>query len=116
MTLLPANLLAAQEPNHEPTWHTSLAPTFKIGRCGPKSVLALEPQLIAWSEDFACKEHVLVLGRGLHYPIAMEGAPHPKARRAPSRGLDQGRPKRPTRQATVNCARRRARAPRRHRR
>jgi glucosamine 6-phosphate synthetase-like amidotransferase/phosphosugar isomerase protein len=37
-------------------------------------VLALEPQIIAWSEDFARRENALFLGRGLHYPIAMEGA------------------------------------------
>jgi glucosamine--fructose-6-phosphate aminotransferase (isomerizing) len=39
-----------------------------------QSVLALEPQVIAWSEMFARKEHALFLGRGLHYPIALEGA------------------------------------------
>jgi glucosamine--fructose-6-phosphate aminotransferase (isomerizing) len=39
-----------------------------------QSVLALEPQIIAWSETFARKEHALYLGRGLHYPIALEGA------------------------------------------
>jgi glucosamine--fructose-6-phosphate aminotransferase (isomerizing) len=39
-----------------------------------QAVLALEPQVIAWSEDFARKEHALFLGRGLHYPIALEGA------------------------------------------
>ena len=38
------------------------------------AVLALEPQLIAWAEDFAKKENALFLGRGLHYPIALEGA------------------------------------------
>jgi glucosamine--fructose-6-phosphate aminotransferase (isomerizing) len=38
------------------------------------SVLALEPQIIAWAEDFAKKENALFLGRGLHYPIALEGA------------------------------------------
>jgi glucosamine--fructose-6-phosphate aminotransferase (isomerizing) len=38
------------------------------------SVLALEPQIIAWSEEFSRKEHALFLGRGLHYPIALEGA------------------------------------------
>ena len=38
------------------------------------AVLALEPQLIGWSERFAKKEHALFLGRGLHYPIALEGA------------------------------------------
>jgi glucosamine--fructose-6-phosphate aminotransferase (isomerizing) len=36
--------------------------------------LALEPQLIAWAARFAKKEHALFLGRGLHYPIALEGA------------------------------------------
>ncbi len=39
-----------------------------------QSVLALEPQIIAWSEEFARKENALFLGRGLHYPIALEGA------------------------------------------
>jgi len=39
-----------------------------------QSVLALEPQVIAWAEDFARKEHALFLGRGMHYPIALEGA------------------------------------------
>jgi glucosamine--fructose-6-phosphate aminotransferase (isomerizing) len=38
------------------------------------AVLALEPHVIAWSERFARKEHALFLGRGLHYPIALEGA------------------------------------------
>jgi glucosamine--fructose-6-phosphate aminotransferase (isomerizing) len=37
-------------------------------------VLALEPQVIAWAERFARKENALFLGRGLHYPIALEGA------------------------------------------
>ncbi len=39
-----------------------------------QSVLALEPQIIAWSADFARKENALFLGRGRHYPIALEGA------------------------------------------
>ncbi len=38
------------------------------------SVLALEPQIIAWSDEFSRKENALFLGRGLHYPIALEGA------------------------------------------
>ena len=38
------------------------------------AVLALEPQIIAWAERFARKEHALFLGRGVHYPIALEGA------------------------------------------
>lgn len=39
-----------------------------------QAVLALEPQVISWAEDFANKENALFLGRGLHYPIALEGA------------------------------------------
>jgi len=38
------------------------------------AALALEPQVIAWAERFTKKEHALFLGRGLHYPIALEGA------------------------------------------
>ncbi|HVL75635.1 MAG TPA: glutamine--fructose-6-phosphate transaminase (isomerizing) [Noviherbaspirillum sp.] len=38
------------------------------------AVLALEPQIIAWAEEFARRENALFLGRGLHYPIALEGA------------------------------------------
>ncbi|PIT72569.1 glutamine--fructose-6-phosphate transaminase (isomerizing) [Limnohabitans sp. JirII-29] len=39
-----------------------------------QAVLNLEPQLIAWAQDFASKENALFLGRGTHYPIALEGA------------------------------------------
>ena len=39
-----------------------------------QSVLALEPQIMAWAEAFANKDHALFLGRGRHYPIALEGA------------------------------------------
>ena len=38
------------------------------------AVLALEPQIMAWSQSFAKCENALFLGRGLHYPIALEGA------------------------------------------
>ncbi|MEG3191528.1 glutamine--fructose-6-phosphate transaminase (isomerizing) [Lysobacter sp. D1-1-M9] len=36
--------------------------------------LNLEPQITAWAERFAPKQHALFLGRGVHYPIALEGA------------------------------------------
>jgi len=39
-----------------------------------QAVLALEPSIIAWAEQFAKKQDALFLGRGLHYPIALEGA------------------------------------------
>jgi glutamine---fructose-6-phosphate transaminase (isomerizing) len=38
------------------------------------AVLALETQVEGWAQRFARKEHALFLGRGLHYPIALEGA------------------------------------------
>ena len=39
-----------------------------------QAVLALEPQIISWAEDFAKMENALFLGRGIHYPVALEGA------------------------------------------
>jgi glutamine---fructose-6-phosphate transaminase (isomerizing) len=36
--------------------------------------LNLEPQIKAWAQRFAHKDHALFLGRGVHYPIALEGA------------------------------------------
>ena len=36
--------------------------------------LNLEPQIAAWAERFAQRNHALFLGRGIHYPIALEGA------------------------------------------
>ncbi len=39
-----------------------------------QKVLALEPQIAELSKHFADKQHALFLGRGLHYPIALEGA------------------------------------------
>ncbi|ELY20467.1 glutamine--fructose-6-phosphate transaminase (isomerizing) [Vreelandella titanicae] len=37
-------------------------------------VLSLEPSIETWSKQFADKQHALFLGRGRHYPIALEGA------------------------------------------
>ena len=39
-----------------------------------QQVLALEPTVEAWAQRFANKQHALFLGRGVHYPIALEGA------------------------------------------
>ncbi len=39
-----------------------------------QQILTLEPEVIKWAESFANKQHALFLGRGQHYPIAMEGA------------------------------------------
>jgi len=39
-----------------------------------EAVLSAEPQVRAWAQHFQPKRHVLFLGRGVHFPIAMEGA------------------------------------------
>ncbi len=39
-----------------------------------QAVLDLEPEIAKLAERFADKHHALFLGRGLHYPIALEGA------------------------------------------
>jgi len=39
-----------------------------------QQILGLESQVEAWSQRFANKHHALFLGRGVHYPIALEGA------------------------------------------
>jgi glutamine---fructose-6-phosphate transaminase (isomerizing) len=62
--------------------HQTLTPTrehemMEALRHLPGSVqhaLNLEPQIAAWAEKFSPKHHALFLGRGLHYPIALEGA------------------------------------------
>ncbi len=39
-----------------------------------QQVLTLEPEVMKWAKRFSGKQHALFLGRGMHYPIAMEGA------------------------------------------
>ncbi|HEY5930381.1 MAG TPA: glutamine--fructose-6-phosphate transaminase (isomerizing) [Burkholderiales bacterium] len=39
-----------------------------------QQVLTLEPQVAEWATKFQTKQHALFLGRGMHYPIALEGA------------------------------------------
>jgi glucosamine--fructose-6-phosphate aminotransferase (isomerizing) len=37
-------------------------------------VLQVEERVVSWAQRFASKQHALFLGRGIHYPIALEGA------------------------------------------
>jgi glucosamine--fructose-6-phosphate aminotransferase (isomerizing) len=39
-----------------------------------QNVLHTEPQVRMWAEKFSQRQHALFLGRGIHHPIAMEGA------------------------------------------
>ncbi|MBI1284175.1 MAG: glutamine--fructose-6-phosphate transaminase (isomerizing) [Thiobacillus sp.] len=70
LTLVPAKLRGNLTPLQETAHLTAL-------RGLPNKVqqaLALEPLVEAWSQRFANKHHALFLGRGVHYPIALEGA------------------------------------------
>ena len=39
-----------------------------------EDVIKLEPEIKVLAQDFAKKDHALFLGRGIHFPIALEGA------------------------------------------
>lgn len=70
LTLVLAKLNGRLTPEAEATHLTALRHLpVSIGK-----ILALEPQIKAWAERFSQKHHALFLGRGRHYPIALEGA------------------------------------------
>jgi glucosamine--fructose-6-phosphate aminotransferase (isomerizing) len=70
LTLTLAKLRGRLTPDDEARWLAGL----RHLPAAIQAVLALEPSIIAWAEQFAKKQHALFLGRGLHYPIALEGA------------------------------------------
>jgi glutamine---fructose-6-phosphate transaminase (isomerizing) len=70
LTLTLAKLRGRLSPSEESRWLAAL----RHLPLAIQSVLALEPAIIAWAQQFAKKENALFLGRGLHYPIALEGA------------------------------------------
>ncbi|MBI2312896.1 MAG: glutamine--fructose-6-phosphate transaminase (isomerizing) [Betaproteobacteria bacterium] len=70
LTLVLAKLRGRLTPQQEQDHITAL-------RHLPKAlshILKLEPRIAGWSKRFAPKQHALFLGRGMHFPIAMEGA------------------------------------------
>jgi len=70
LTAVIAKLKGRLAPEQEQDWLKEL-------RHLPEQVrqaLELEPLIATWAECFADKRHALFLGRGKHYPIAMEGA------------------------------------------
>jgi glucosamine--fructose-6-phosphate aminotransferase (isomerizing) len=69
-----ANVLAKVRGRLGPDGEASALTALRHLPAAVQKVLALEPQVIAWAEQFARKENALFLGRGLHYPIALEGA------------------------------------------
>ncbi|HEX7270862.1 MAG TPA: glutamine--fructose-6-phosphate transaminase (isomerizing) [Casimicrobiaceae bacterium] len=70
LSLTLAKLRGRLPPEEEARWLAGL----RHLPAAVQAVLALEPAIIAWAERFARKQDALFLGRGLHYPIALEGA------------------------------------------
>lgn len=70
LTLVLAKLRGKLGPEQEAEHLSSLRQLPQLAQ----QVLKLEPQVEAWARRFANKHHALFLGRGQHYPIAMEGA------------------------------------------
>ncbi|PWB51036.1 MAG: glutamine--fructose-6-phosphate transaminase (isomerizing) [Nitrosomonadales bacterium] len=70
LTLLLGRLRGKISAAQEKTWLTQLRELPGL----VQQVLNLEPEIAAWAERFADKQHALFLGRGVHYPIALEGA------------------------------------------
>ena len=70
LTLALAKLRGRLKPEAEAQWLAGL----RHLPAAVQSVLALEPSIMAWAEAFAKRQNALFLGRGLHYPIALEGA------------------------------------------
>jgi glucosamine--fructose-6-phosphate aminotransferase (isomerizing) len=69
-----ANVLAKLRGRLDPDSERAAHNRLRHLPAAVQSVLALEPAIISWAETFARKENALFLGRGAHYPIALEGA------------------------------------------
>jgi glutamine---fructose-6-phosphate transaminase (isomerizing) len=68
-------LAIAKEKGHlSPAQETDALDQLRYVPGSVQHALNLEPQIVEWAKKFAPKNHALFLGRGLHYPIALEGA------------------------------------------
>ena len=67
-------VLAKVKGSVSPEYLASLVSDLRHLPAAITSVLELEPQIKDWAHRFADKHHALFLGRGVHYPIALEGA------------------------------------------
>ena len=72
--LLLATKLAAVRGRISPEREIQILDQIRQLPAAVANALRLEPQMAAWAAKFAQCEHALFLGRGVHYPIAMEGA------------------------------------------
>ncbi len=70
LTMTLAKLRGRLSPERE----TELLHALRHMPTALQNVLHVEPQIKMWAEKFSKRHHALFLGRGIHYPIAMEGA------------------------------------------
>ena len=66
--------LAKQRGVLEPSQEHAMLEALRQIPASVQHALNLEPQIREWAKAFADKQHALFLGRGIHYPIALEGA------------------------------------------
>ncbi len=66
--------LAKQRGVLEPSQERAMLEALRQIPASVQHALNLEPQIREWAKAFADKQHALFLGRGIHYPIALEGA------------------------------------------
>ena len=67
-----ATAIQAADPSHD--FKRAHLQALRHLPAAMSEVLAVETQVAQWAARFASKEHALFLGRGIHWPIAMEGA------------------------------------------
>jgi glucosamine--fructose-6-phosphate aminotransferase (isomerizing) len=66
--------LAKQRGTLQPAQEHEMLEALRQIPASVQHALNLEPQIREWAKAFADKQHALFLGRGIHYPIALEGA------------------------------------------
>jgi len=69
-----AATLAKQRGELDATQERTMLEALRQIPASVQHALNLEPQIREWAKAFADKQHALFLGRGIHYPIALEGA------------------------------------------
>ncbi|MFM9967644.1 MAG: glutamine--fructose-6-phosphate transaminase (isomerizing) [Burkholderiales bacterium] len=72
--VLLAMVLAKQRGRLDSRRESELLHSLRHLPAALSQILSIEPQIVAWAEQLAPHRHALFLGRGVHWPIAMEGA------------------------------------------
>ena len=72
--VLLAMVLAKQRGRLDSSRESELLQSLRHLPAALSQVLSIEPQVIRWAQELAPHRHALFLGRGVHWPIAMEGA------------------------------------------